>query len=88
VFEHRDRLKLESVSDLGDAYRLLAPPSPSESEPRTAKQLIRAAMNEMQEARDILETEEVSEEYAKLLFGELDKIKNRAKESNARDTRD
>jgi hypothetical protein len=45
-------------------------------------------MNEMQEARDILETEEVSEEYAKLLFGELDKIKNRAKESNARDTRD
>ncbi len=33
VFQNRDRLKSESVSDLADAYRLLAPPAPSAPEP-------------------------------------------------------
>lgn len=73
VFSGRDRLKSETVSDLTAAYRVLSPPAET-PKPKTQKELITTAAILMQEAQNILETEEVSPERAKSIVGELDKI--------------
>ena len=94
LWEKRDDPKFKTVLNFRDAYRLLSGGgqlqvekftgdqesyTPAPVEPKTAKQLIHAAMKEIFDAGDLLEKKKPSAEDARRILKEVEKIKFLAK---------